>query len=69
VVSCAGGLKVFNHTQQLFNSGHRQGNGADRPGIECPVGGTDGHQALDVWEQPNDATTTEIGFVGDADQG
>jgi hypothetical protein len=36
--------------------------------VELQIGGRDGHQALDVRAQPDHATTTEVRFIGNANE-
>jgi hypothetical protein len=61
-------LDVMNNTQQLFNSGERQGRGTHVVGIKCQVGGLNWNQPFHMRPQPDHATTAEFSMVSHGDQ-
>ena len=56
------------HTQQLFNSGERQGRGTHVVRIKCQVGDLNWNQLFHLGLQPDYATTAELSMVSHADQ-
>ena len=58
----------MNNTQQLFNSGERQGRGTHVVGIKCQVGGLNRNEPFDMGPQPDHTTTTELSMVREGDQ-
>jgi hypothetical protein len=60
-------LDVLHNTPSLFNSVHGKGRGTDGVGIECYIGGANGHQAFNLRTQPDDATMAKIGVGGHRD--
>ena len=56
------------NTQQLFNSGERQGRGTYVVGIKCQVGGLNRNEPFDMGPQPDHTTPTELSMVREGDQ-
>jgi len=61
-------LDVMKNTQQLFNSGERQGRGTHVVRIKCQVGDLNWNQPFHLGLQPDYATTAELSMVSHADQ-